>query len=92
VGNRSQAMRDAIGHAHELALRENRDPTALGFDISPISNEVTLNRVPSFETLDLVKRGLNGVADRTRDAYGNLSNDGRTINAWLVPWSAACVR
>jgi hypothetical protein len=66
-------------------LRENRDPTALGFDISPISNEVTLNRVPSFETLDLVKRGLNGVADRTRDAYGNLSNDGRTINAMAGP-------
>jgi len=77
--NQSNAMRGALGHARELALRENRDPTALGFDLDPLTNEVTLNRVPSFETLDLVKRGLEGVADNTRDAFGNVNNDGRTI-------------
>jgi hypothetical protein len=84
VGNQSNAMKSALSHARELALRENRDPTTLGFDLDD-AGEVILTKVPSFETLDLVKRGLEGVADKGRDAFGKLNNDGRTILSMSRP-------
>lgn len=39
------------------------DATALGFDIAEGTGEAMLNRVPSFETLDYFKKGLDDVID-----------------------------
>lgn len=42
------------------------DPTALGFDLND-AGEVALNRVPSFETLDYVKKGLDDIIESDFD-------------------------
>lgn len=84
LSNRSGAMTAAKSQAHELALREGRDPTALGFDLAQ-DGQVTLNRPASWETVDLVKRGLQSTADKTRNAFGHLDNDGRTIMSMAGP-------
>jgi hypothetical protein len=84
LSNPSGAMRSARSHAAETAMREGRDPNTLGFDLSP-DGEVIIGETPSWETIDLVKRGLQGTADATRDAFGRLNNDGRTIMGMAGP-------
>lgn len=69
--------------AHRIAREEGRDPTALGFDLNE-AGEVTLTRVPSFETLDLVKRGLDDTLEPYRNAITgklDVNEDTRGINA-----------
>lgn len=61
-----------LARARGLAAEEGRDPTSLGFDLDPQGN-VTLTRVPSFRTLDYVKRGLDD------EIYGNIDAFGRPV-------------
>lgn len=79
------AFQRALRNAHNLAREEGVDPTALGFDLND-AGEVVLNRVPSFQTLDYVKRGLDDVVETYRDTTTgrlNLNTQGRATNATL---------
>lgn len=60
-------MASGLRRAHSIAKEEGRDPTALGFDLDP-QGEVTLTRVPSWQTLDYVKRGLDDTLEPHRDS------------------------
>lgn len=60
------AGRQALGKARTIAANERRDPNAMGFDLNE-QGEVTLNSVPSPETLDYVKRGLDDILEDARD-------------------------
>lgn len=64
-----RAFRNAYDSARNTLGPDGRplDPTALGFDIAEGTNEVVLNRVPSFETLDYVKKGLDDIIDSDFD-------------------------
>jgi len=76
------AGRQALGRARTIAANERRDPTALGFDLDD-QGETILNRVPSQQTLDYVKRGLDDIIEERRDPVtGRLVLDeaGRAIN------------
>lgn len=70
------SVRLGMRNAVKLAQEEGRDPTALGFDFNE-AGDVVLTRVPSWETLDLVKRGLDDVLEGYRDKVtGKLVLDG----------------
>jgi len=77
------SMRGALGRARTIAAEEGRDPTSLGFDLDPEGN-ATLTRVPSWQTLDYAKRGIDDVLEGFRDkTTGRLRLDehGRAIDA-----------
>lgn len=77
------SMRQALARARTIAAEEGRDPTALGFDVND-AGEVVLNRVPSWQTLDYAKRGIDDVLETFRDkTTGKLRLDehGRAIDA-----------
>lgn len=74
--------RDAMSRAYRIAADERRDPTKLGFDIAPKTNEVILTRQPSMQTLDYVKRGFDDVLNSFRDSTSgrlNLDEAGRAV-------------
>lgn len=52
------AGKDALKQAYTLAGNEGRNPQSLGFDLND-QGEVILRDLPSWETLDLVKRGFD---------------------------------
>lgn len=52
------AGQSALRRAYDVMRNRQMDPTALGFDLND-AGEVVLNRVPSFEALDIVKRELD---------------------------------
>lgn len=54
------AGKKALQNAHTIAGNEMRDPGSLGFAMDDAGN-VTLESVPTFQTLDYVKRGLDNV-------------------------------
>lgn len=54
----SDAGRAALAKARVIASNEGRDPNAMGFNLND-QGEVVIQEAPSFETLDLVKRGLD---------------------------------
>lgn len=79
------SMKKAFAKAYRIAQEEGRDPTTLGFDIDQ-AGEVTLKRVPSWQTLDYVKRGMDDVVEAYRDPTSgrlNLDTEGRAINNTL---------
>ena len=79
------SMKKAFQSAYRIAQEEGRDPTTLGFDIND-AGEVSLTRVPSWQTLDYVKRGLDDVVEAYRDPTSgklNLNTEGRAINNTL---------
>jgi len=78
-------MTRALSNARRIALEEGRDPTTLGFDLDD-AGEVVLTSVPSWQTLDYVKRGLDDVIEGYRDkTTGRLALDteGRAVNDTL---------
>lgn len=77
------SMRGALARARTIAAEEGRDPTALGFTLDNDGNTVLL-RVPSWQTLDYAKRGMDDVLEGFRDGTtGQLRLDehGRAIDA-----------
>lgn len=68
------SMKAALGKAYRIAQEEGRDPTSLGFDINE-AGEVALQRVPSWQTMDYVKRGMDDVVEGYRNDVGKLVLD-----------------
>jgi hypothetical protein len=60
------SMKAGLARAYSIAQEEGRDPRVLGFDLND-QGEVALNKVPSFQTLDYVKRGLDDTLEQHRD-------------------------
>ncbi len=84
------AGRQAMNRARVIAQNERRDPSALGFDLDGEGN-VVLQRVPSMQTLDYVKRSLDDVVEAHRDPVtGRLRLDeaGRAINQVRADFNA----
>lgn len=94
------SMKKALANAYRLAQEEGRDPTTLGFatvkdrattvlDASgkPMTvPEITLEHVPSWQTLDYIKRGMDDVVEGYRDPTSgklNLDTEGRAVNNTL---------
>jgi hypothetical protein len=76
------SMKSALARAHKIAAEEGRDPKALGFDLNE-AGDVVFNKVPSMQTLDYVKRGLDDVLEGFRDKTSGrlvLNEAGRAIN------------
>ena len=76
------AGKAALAKARTIAANEGRDPTSMGFDLDQ-SGEVVLTRVPSPQTLDLVKRGFDDLLEPNRNPLtGRLELDasGNAIN------------
>jgi hypothetical protein len=79
------SMKRAFASAYRIAQEEGRDPTSLGFDLDA-AGEPTLTRVPSWQTMDYVKRGMDDVVESYRDPTSgrlNLNTEGRAINGTL---------
>ena len=74
------AGRTALTQAANIARNEGRDPMALGFDLDD-AGEVIGVQAPSFETLHMVKRGLDSVVEGNRGATGVLNRDDPAIAA-----------
>lgn len=64
------AGKAALKDAYTIAQNQGRDPHAIGFDLSD-QGEVILKQAPSFETLQLVKRGLDGQLNSFRNPITN---------------------
>jgi len=60
------AGKAALGKARTIASNERRDPNKMGFDLDD-QGETILTQVPSPETLDLIKRGLDDIIEEARD-------------------------
>lgn len=60
---------EALQRARTQAMNDKMDPTALGFDLND-QGEVILTRVPSFKTLDYVKRSFDDIANEGKTAFG----------------------
>lgn len=76
------SVKGAMVRAQRIAAEEGRDPTALGFELGT-NGEVTLTRVPSWETLHYIKTGLDDVIESYRDKTSGklvLDAEGRLIN------------
>ncbi len=72
----TEAGQDALARAQRIASNEGRDPNAMGFDLDDQGN-VVLRDVPSFETLDLVKRGFDSrLAEARNPMTGHLDLTG----------------
>lgn len=76
------SMQSALSRARTIAAEEGRDPASLGFDLDPQGN-VVLRQVPSWQTLDYTKRGMDDVLEGYRDGTTgrlNLDEHGRAID------------
>lgn len=60
------AGKGALKDAYTIAANEGRDPNAIGFAIDE-AGDVMLKDTPSFETLQLVKRGLDAQLSQFRN-------------------------
>lgn len=61
------SMKAALKNAHKIALEAGDDPNTLGFDFNE-AGDVILREVPSWQTMDYVKRGLDDVLETFRDS------------------------
>ena len=80
------SMRAAAQRALRIAAEEGRDPSSLGIDFNAAGDPV-FARVPSWQTLDYVKRGLDDVLEAMRDPTSGrlvLDESGRAIQATRV--------
>lgn len=77
------SMRGALARARSIAAEEGRDPSSLGFTFDNEGNTVLL-QVPSWQTLDYAKRGMDDVLEGFRDKTTgrlHLDEQGRAIDA-----------
>jgi hypothetical protein len=74
------AMVKAANNALNLAKEEGRDPASLGITFN-VAGDPVFEKVPSWQTLDYVKRGLDDVLNSHRDSTtGRLVRD-ESVNA-----------
>lgn len=76
------SMHSAATRALSIAKEEGRDPASLGIGFNPAGDPV-FEQVPSWNTLDYVKRGLDDVLNGYRDSTTgrlNLDEQGRAID------------
>jgi Sec-independent protein translocase protein TatA len=80
------SFRKALMKAANLATEEGDNATALGFQFDE-AGDVILTEVPSFKTLDLIKRGMDDVVEGYRDSTTGKLNlntgEARATNATL---------
>ena len=79
------STKKAMERAVRMAREEDVDPTTLGFTLNQ-AGEVELTRVPSWQTLDYIKRGLDDVVESYRDGTSGvlrLDTEGSKINNTL---------
>lgn len=70
------AGKKAMREAYDIASNEGRDPKAMGFDLNE-QGEVFIRDMPSYETLDLVKRGFDAQLSKFRNPVtGKLDIEG----------------
>lgn len=75
----TDAGKDALSRAYRIASNDGRDPNKMGFDLND-QGEVILRDAPSFETLDLVKRGLDDKLGEYRNPMtGKLDLEGNPL-------------
>jgi hypothetical protein len=67
------AGRDALRNARTNAANDGRDPLAMGFDLDE-QGEVVIRNVPSWETLDYVKRGIDQQLEQFRNPMTGVLN------------------
>jgi hypothetical protein len=72
------AGRASLAHARTIAANRGLDPNKVGFDLND-QGEVVLKSVPSFETLQLVKRGMDAHLNSFADQFGNLNLRGNPL-------------
>jgi hypothetical protein len=72
------AGKASLAHARTIAANEGIDPNKIGFGLNDLG-EVTLESVPSFKTLQLVKRGLDTHLNSFADQFGNLNLRGNPM-------------
>ncbi len=79
------SFRKALQNAANLAAEEGDNPMALGFQFDD-AGDVLLTDVPSFKTMDYIKRGMDDVIETYRDKTTgrlNLDGAGRAANNTL---------
>lgn len=77
------SMRKAMKNAIEIAKEEGVDARTLGIDLDE-AGEPRFVQVPTWRTMDLVKRGIDDVVEESRDKVTGklvLDNKGRGINS-----------
>lgn len=72
------AGKASLANARTIAANERLDPNAMGFDLNP-QGDVVLKSVPSFKTLQLVKRGMDAHLNSFNDQFGNLNLRGNPL-------------
>lgn len=70
--------RGGLAMAKTVAENRQLDPNKLGFDLNA-QGEPILKSVPSYETLQLVKRGLDGHLNSFKDPLGKLDVRGNPV-------------
>jgi hypothetical protein len=73
------AMREASRQALRIASNEGRDPSSLGLTFNA-AGDPAFERVPSWQTLDYLKRGLDDTLSAHRNDFGVLQRD-ENVNA-----------
>jgi hypothetical protein len=79
---KTPAARGALKRAYNIAANEGIDPHRLGIDLD-MQGEPVLTRVPTTQTLDYVKRGLDDIIEKNRSPLtGKLIMDesGKAVN------------
>lgn len=71
-------LKSAFNDAARIAANEGKDPRALGFDFNEAGDVIGV-RNPSWETLDLMKRGLDQQLAPYRDPFGRLNLEGNPL-------------
>lgn len=83
------SMKSAYARAQRIAAEEGRDPKELGLDFNEAGDPVFLagadkaGKIPSTQTMDYIKRGLDDVVEQFRDKTTGklvLDTEGRAIN------------
>jgi len=79
---KTPAARGALKRAYNIAANEGIDPHRLGIDLD-MQGEPTLTRVPTTQTLDYVKRGLDDIIEKNRSPLTGkliLDESGKAVN------------
>jgi hypothetical protein len=82
------SMRAAFAKAQRIAAEEGRDPMELGLTFNEAGDPIFLEgarngQIPSTQTMDYIKRGLDDVVEQYRDRTSGrlvLDTEGRAIN------------